>query len=117
MLSNLVANARDAMPKGGVVRIGLRPAARAGRPEPDRVELEVTDAGIGMDAATRKRLFQPLFTTKSAGRGSGLGLATCYSIVVRHGGDIIVRSAPGRGSTFLVHLPLMQQEQQARASE
>ena len=99
LLWNLVQNARDAMPGGGTVEVVLRSRGE------DVVELTIRDHGVGMDEATRGRLFEPLFTTKPDGRGTGLGLATCYAIVTSLGGDIAVRSAPGRGSAFVVALP------------
>ncbi len=101
LLLNLVANARDAMPMGGAVVLRLGPGRTDGV-----CSLSVTDTGTGMDEATRRRLFEPLFTTKLQEGGSGLGLATCYAIVAACGGDIDVRSAPGEGSTFVVTLPL-----------
>jgi two-component system, cell cycle sensor histidine kinase and response regulator CckA len=99
VLLHLLQNASEAMPAGGPIRI----TATVGRA--DHVELAVIDTGVGMDDATRRRLFEPLFTTRSDGRGTGLGLATCYAIVSGLGGDIAVRSAPGAGSTFVVALP------------
>jgi len=101
LLLNLVTNARDAMPDGGSLVFAVRPGRRDGL-----VSLWVTDTGVGMDDATRARIFEPLFTTKMLGRGTGLGLATCYAIVTRLGGEIAVRSAPGRGSEFVITLPL-----------
>ena len=100
LLLNLVQNACDAMPAGGAVTIVLQAAA-----DPDAVELTVSDTGIGMDEATRARVFDPLFTTKSNGRGTGLGLATCYAIVAGMGGEISVRSAPGHGASFVMRVP------------
>ena len=99
VLTNLVANARDAMPAGGTIAIRAR-AGRAGM-----VDVMVSDTGVGMDSTTRRRIFEPLFTTKRLGRGTGLGLATCYAIVTSLGGDITVRSTPGKGSDFIVSLP------------
>ena len=111
---NLVLNARDAVgERNGVVTITTRavevmeerppeyPAIPPGR----YVLLCVTDNGHGMDAVTRQRLFEPFFTTKEAGKGTGLGLATVFSIVRQHHGDIHVESAPGEGATFSVFFP------------
>jgi signal transduction histidine kinase len=100
---NLVVNARDALPEGGRIRVHV---------EVDEetlggvVRLRVVDDGVGMDAATRAHLFEPLFTTKAPGAGTGLGLSTSALLVERAGGTIRVESAPGQGSTFTVELPL-----------
>ncbi|MCK6489625.1 MAG: ATP-binding protein [Planctomycetes bacterium] len=99
VLMNLAINARDALPQGG--EIGVSVAVNGGR-----VELAVSDNGMGMDAAVQARLFEPFFTTKPPGKGTGLGLATVNGIVQELGGTIAVRSAPGAGSTFTVALPL-----------
>ncbi|MEI7892198.1 MAG: ATP-binding protein [Myxococcales bacterium] len=97
VLLNLVVNARDAMPRGGRIRI-----CTDLRDNRDRVVLVVADEGIGMDAATMEQIFDPLYTTKEAGTGTGLGLATVWGIVTQSGGDVDVRSVVGAGSTFLV---------------
>ncbi|MFN0058830.1 MAG: ATP-binding protein [Planctomycetota bacterium] len=113
ILVNLALNARDAMPKGG--RLSVRTAvaesefdtSRAGdfRTDEGWVMLEVSDTGAGMNADTLSHLFEPFFTTKELGRGTGLGLATCYGIVRQSGGFITVQSELGRGTTFRVNLP------------
>jgi len=112
VLLNLVINARDAMPSGGRLNIGVR-AVDVGAAEGERlalkpgayVLLEVSDSGVGMDAATQARVFEPFFTTKGLGRGTGLGLSTVYGSVKQLGGAIAVDSAPGRGTRFDVYLP------------
>lgn len=99
---NLVINARDAMPQGGVVQVRLSPDDDI---EPARVKLEVIDQGVGIDEATQAHIFEPYFTTKPQGEGTGLGLSTVYVLVQSMGGRISVRSAPGRGAAFSVSLP------------
>jgi signal transduction histidine kinase len=101
VLMNLVVNARDAMPDGGKLTIATAEVERDGA----HVMLSVSDDGVGMDAATCARAFEPFFTTKGPGKGTGLGLATVRGIVEQAGGFVEVRSAPGEGTTFAVHLP------------
>ena len=117
VLMNLVVNARDAMIEGGrvVVQTGAQtiteasPQAQVGVPPGEYVTLSVADTGTGMSAAVKARLFEPFFTTKPAGKGTGLGLATCQTIVRQTGGYIEVDSELGRGSTFRVYFPKMGQ--------
>ncbi|NUB13862.1 PAS domain S-box protein [Azospirillum brasilense] len=112
VLLNLIQNARDAMPQGGTLTIGARSlllrerdASRRQLGEGDYVRLTVADTGTGMDEATRQRVFDPFFTTKPVGTGTGLGLSVVYGIVRNGGGDILVESAPGRGTSFIIDLP------------
>ncbi len=112
LLVSLGHNAIEAMPGGGVVTIATQrvaagfgpgtPQAAAGR---EFVRLDVRDTGVGIPADILPRIFEPFFTTKEAGRGSGLGLATAYTVLQQHEGGISVESAPGAGSTFQVFLP------------
>jgi signal transduction histidine kinase len=109
---NLVANSRDAMPDGGrlAISVGIellaRQAPREGRLSVgDVVSLTVRDTGQGMDEATLAQVFEPYFSTKGRGRGTGLGLAAVYGTVRDSGGDIRIESAPNAGTTVRILLP------------
>jgi len=111
---NLVVNARDAMPHGGLIMVRVEEidldeiaASTLVEAQPGRyARLSVADTGTGIDEKVRARLFEPFFTTKEHGKGTGLGLSIVYGIVKQSGGYITVTSEPGRGATFLIYLPL-----------
>jgi len=112
VIVNLVVNSRDAMPHGGTIVIGTSAYEHPGSLERGLVpgkyaEVSVSDTGTGIDPADMPRIFEPFFTTKEVGKGTGLGLSTVYGIVRQSGGDISVRSEPGQGTVFTIHLPLV----------
>lgn len=118
VLMNLGTNALSAMPEGGTLTLRLEvvdvdyafanrhPPLQAGR----WARLSVVDTGRGMDEATRRRIFEPFFTRRQNGQGTGLGLAVVQSIVSGHDGTVLVDSTPGEGSAFHVYLPLLEDE-------
>ena len=122
ILFNLCLNARDAMPKGGELTIcfencvldkhaaAMEPQARSGR----FVRISVTDTGTGMKRDVLKKIFEPFYTTKAVGQGTGLGLSTVVAIVKRHYGRVNVYSEMGKGTTFKVYLPAMKPAGRAR---
>jgi len=118
VLMNLAINARDAMPNGGSLVIETRNEKT--RRESDLtfstskqsgafVVIEVRDTGVGMDQDTLDRIFEPFFTTKELGKGTGLGLSTVYGIISQHGGHISADSVPGKGSTFTIIFPCLEE--------
>ena len=121
ILINLLVNARDAMPQGGKVVIGTADveldeaytSQHVGLLPGSYVQLSVSDSGLGMNAETRSHLFEPFYTTKEPGKGTGLGLSTVYGIVRRSGGHINVESIEGKGATFRIYLPRLQEMAEA----
>jgi hypothetical protein len=104
---NLMLNARDAMPSGGWLTLVTRA-------DDDTIIVEVKDTGHGIRREDIKRIYDPFFTTKGIGRGTGLGLSVSYGIIQEHGGAIFVESNPGKGTTFQVALPAMPLAEAAR---
>jgi len=110
---NLAVNARDAMPEGGVFRVRTRNEEVNAQDGPKRISLEpgfyvtlaVSDSGVGMDKETLSKIFEPFFTTKEIDKGTGLGLATVYAIVVQGNGQIVVDSEQGSGTSFTIFFP------------
>jgi signal transduction histidine kinase/ActR/RegA family two-component response regulator len=98
VIMNLVVNARDAMPQGGTLTLTTRNAG-------GNVAVSVADTGVGMSEAVQARIFEPFYTTKGVGKGTGLGLATALGIVEQSGGTLQVASAPGAGTTLTITLP------------
>jgi len=111
VLMNMVVNARDAMPNGGRLAITTEnveldsASAPADVPAGEYVVLSVTDTGTGMTDDVKAHLFEAFFSTKPKGKGTGLGLATCQTIVQQSGGQITLKSEVGNGTTFTMYFP------------
>jgi two-component system NtrC family sensor kinase len=104
----LAANAIDAMPEGGVLRIASRTSGST-------VLIEVSDTGVGIPQENITKIFEPFFTTKEIGKGTGLGLAVCYGILTEHGGSLEVQSTVGAGTTFTISLPAINNDGEPQA--
>jgi two-component system NtrC family sensor kinase len=133
MLLNLISNARDAMPDGGEIRIrvhgptsvwegdetGAPPVQILGideAPAPGHyVALQVGDDGMGMDPETAERIFEPFYTTKPVGRGTGLGLSMVYGLMRQHRGFVTLRTAPGQGALFSLYFPVLATDSEVHA--
>lgn len=115
LLVNLCNNASQALSKGGHIHVGVyrkhvdEDAVWRGAhlTVGDFAVIEVADTGCGMDEATRRRVFEPFFTTRDVGQGTGLGLSVVHGIVMRHNGEVTIESEPGEGTTIRVYLPLV----------
>jgi len=106
VLTNIIFNAVDAMPEGGKLTLTTQPQTD------DWIEVRITDTGIGMTEEVKGRIFDPFFTTKGV-TNSGLGLSVSYGIVKRHGGEILVESELGKGTAFILHLPIGYEQEKA----
>ena len=108
---NLITNALDAMPGGGMLTIRTEQILPALPSKDGRwLKISIADTGIGISDESKKKIFDPFFTTKKMGEGTGLGLAICEKIVKEHYGKIEVESEAGMGSTFLISIPIFQSE-------
>jgi len=123
VLLNIFVNAAHAMPDGGDLYVKtLNEVLSSDRTQPYDAEpgiyvkISITDTGVGMDPVIQRRVFEPFFTTKERGRGTGLGLASAYSIIKNHGGFITIYSVKGKGSTFNIYLPASVRESEAKAA-
>jgi PAS domain S-box-containing protein len=125
VLMNLATNARDAMPQGGRLHISTqKEVIREGSEgqyelsKPGRyARISVSDTGVGIDEKILGRVFEPFFTTKEVGKGTGLGLAMIYGAIKQHNGSILVKSEPGKGTTFSIYLPILKDAYQGEKKE
>jgi CheY-like chemotaxis protein len=124
VIMNLVVNAKDAMPNGGKICIRTADVLLDDSYRPENtfikqghyVMISVSDNGQGMDRETQARIFEPFFTTKEKGKGTGLGLSTVYGIIKQSGGYVLVQSEIGRGTTFNIYLPRVDEPSEAHGA-
>ncbi len=125
VLLNLALNAQDAMPNGGELTVSAHhvqldtddeAVVESGVPVGSYVELLVRDTGVGIDESTRQRMFEPFFSGKAVGEGTGLGLSLALGIIRSHNGHVTVKSSPGEGAEFRIYLPAIDIEQQPPAN-
>jgi CheY-like chemotaxis protein len=117
VIQNILINADQAMPEGGSIEITAQNVTAPDNnhpqlPKGNYIEIAIKDSGIGIPEKYREKIFDPYFTTKE--KGSGLGLATSYSIIRNHGGLINVVSEPGKGTTFFIYLPAVEAEKEIK---
>jgi CheY-like chemotaxis protein len=110
VLTNVIFNAVDAMPEGGQITLSTQPQSEGW------VEIRISDNGIGMTEEVKKKVFDPFFTTKGV-TNSGLGMSVSYGIIKRHGGEILVESDRGKGTSFIIHLPTGYEEEEHRVEK
>jgi two-component system NtrC family sensor kinase len=109
---NLITNALDAMPNGGLLAIETQQVpAHCSSENKGWLKISITDTGIGITEESKKRIFDPFFTTKKVGEGTGLGLAICENIIKEHSGRLEVESEVGKGSTFSVFVPIFRENE------
>ena len=118
ILVNLCVNARDALKNGGSIHISFENFTGVPNDLPygNYVKLSVRDTGTGIDEETQKKIFEPFFTTKPIGQGTGLGLSCIYGLVKQHEGSIQVFSEKGKGTTFTIYLPAIQQKLEEKST-
>jgi CheY-like chemotaxis protein len=125
VIANLAINAKDAMPNGGKLTLETANVRLDGKlvsedvvvAPGDYVQLAVTDTGVGIAAEDKEHIFEPFYTTKKEGKGTGLGLATCYGIVKQNGGYIWADSKINKGTTFSIYFPCVEEISKSRAKQ
>ena len=105
VIINLCNNAIDSMSDGGTIKITTRNVI-ASETKQSHIEISISDTGSGIPEDVKSRIFEPFFTTKEVGKGTGLGLSLCYEIIQKHNGIIEVKSEIGKGTTFIMKLPV-----------
>jgi signal transduction histidine kinase len=104
---NLLVNATQAIEEKGTIEIATHYVNEQSGAEQDYIEVKISDTGSGIPEDKLKRIFEPFFTTKDVGKGTGLGLSIAYDIINKHNGDMTVESEVGKGTTFTIQLPLV----------